>query len=221
VIREGGPPTLDTPLVVQVSRWDRLKDPIGALQGFARSMDTSRTDHAVLMLVGPCVKAVADDPDGLEVYEEVVARWKQLETARRERVHLVTLPMDDLEENAAMVNALQRHATIVAQKSLREGFGLTVTEAMWKSRPVIASAVGGIRDQIEHGVSGLLLKNPSDLDAFAGAITQLLANRGFAERLGRNAKRRVMHNYLGLRILAHYEDLIERLEHDPHGGLED
>jgi trehalose synthase len=220
VIREGAPPSIDTPLVVQVSRWDRLKDPVGVLGGFVRSMKTSGADHAVLMLVGPCVKAVADDPEGLEVYEEVVARWKQLDAAHRARVHLVTLPMNDLEENAAMVNALQRHASIVIQKSLREGFGLTVTEAMWKSRPVIASAVGGIRDQIEHGVSGLLLKNPSDLDSFAGAITQLLANRGFAERLGRNAKRRVTHNYLGLRILAQYDDLIERLEHDPHGGSE-
>jgi len=220
VVREGEPPRLDTPLVVQVSRWDRLKDPVGVLQGFIRSMDTSRADHAELMLVGPCVKAVSDDPEGLQVYEEVVARWKQLDTAQRERVHLVTLPMDDLEENAAMVNALQRHAAIVIQKSLREGFGLTVTEAMWKSRPVIASAVGGIRDQIQHGVSGLLLKDPADLDSFAGAITQLLTNRGFAERLGRNAKRRVTHNYLGLRILAQYDDLIERLEHDPQGGPE-
>jgi trehalose synthase len=220
VIREGAPPTLDTPVVVQVSRWDRLKDPVGVLQGFVRSINGSGADRAQLMLVGPCVKAVTDDPEGLEVYEEVVARWKQLDAAQRERVHLVTLPMDDLEENGAMVNAIQRHAAIVIQKSLREGFGLTVTEAMWKSRPVIASAVGGIRDQIQHGVSGLLLKNPSDLDSFAGAITQLLNNRGFAERLGRNARRRVTHNYLGLRIRAQYDDLIERLEHDPHGGTE-
>jgi trehalose synthase len=220
VIREGTPPTLDTPLVVQVSRWDRLKDPVGVMQGFVRSMKTSGADHAELMLVGPEVKAVSDDPEGLEVYQEVIGRWKQLENEHRQRIHLVTLPMDDLEENAAMVNALQRHAAIVIQKSLREGFGLTVTEAMWKSRPVIASAVGGIRDQIQHGVSGLLLKNPSELDAFAGAITQLLENRGFAERLGRNARRRVTHNYLGLRILALYDDLIERLEHDPHSGPE-
>ena len=119
-----------------------------------------------------------------------------------------------------MVNALQRHAAIVVQKSLREGFGLTVTEAMWKSRPVIASAVGGIRDQIEHGVSGLLLRNPRDRAAFAGAITQLLANRSFADRLGHNAKRRVMSNYLGLRILGQYEDLIDRLENDPQAEPE-
>jgi trehalose synthase len=218
VLREGDPPNVETPLVVQVSRWDRLKDPIGVLQGFVRSMNTGGTDHAQLMLAGPCVKAVADDPEGLEVFEEVVAHWRNLDPEHRRRVSLVTLPMNDLQENAAMVNALQRHAAIVVQKSLREGFGLTVTEAMWKSRPVIASAVGGIRDQVQHGVSGLLLKNPEDLDAFAGAVTQLLDNRGFAERLGRNAKRRVTHRYLGLRILTLYDDLIERLEHDPHDG---
>ena len=111
-----------------------------------------------------------------------------------------------------MVNALQRHATVVVQKSLKEGFGLPVTEAMWKARPVIASAVGGIRDQIEHGVSGLLLRDPTDLDALAGAIKQVLANRALAARLGRNARQRVSQNYLGSSILAQYDDLVERLD---------
>jgi trehalose synthase len=168
------------------------------------------------MLVGPSVSAVSDDPEGAEVFAEVVEAWKALAADTRKRVHLVNLPMDDLEENAAMVNALQRHATVVVQKSVREGFGLTVTEAMWKARPVIASAVGGIRDQIEHGVSGLLLKNPLDLDAFAGSLRQVLRNQGFAERLGSNARTRVVQNYLGLSIVTHFDDLIERLEHDIH-----
>ena len=121
------------------------------------------------------------------------------------------------DETAAMVNALQRHAAVVVQKSLREGFGLTVTEAMWKARPLIASAVGGIQDQIDHGVSGLLLRNPTNLDAFAGAVSQLLCNPGLAARLGRNAMRRVAKNFIGTRIVAMYDDLVERLEHDPHG----
>jgi len=220
VLSEGTPPTVDTPLVVQVSRWDRLKDPVGVLHGFVRAIDASGADHAQLVLAGPCVKGVSDDPEGAEVFEEVKIHWRGLSPEKRERVQLVTLPMDDLQENAAMVNALQRHAAVIVQKSLREGFGLTVTEAMWKAKPVIASAVGGIRDQVQHGVSGLLLKHPADLDAFAGGITQLLDNRSLAERLGRNAKRRVTHNYLGLRILAQYDDLIERLAHDPHAGPE-
>ena len=174
------------------------------------------TDPAQLVLVGPSVSGVTDDPEGAEVFNDVVEAWKALADHTRERVHLVNLPMDDLQENAAMVNALQRHAAVVVQKSLREGFGLTVTEAMWKARPVIASAVGGIRDQIEHGVSGLLLKNPEDLDAFAGSLRQVLRNRGFAERLGSNARARVVQNYLGLSIVAQFDDLVERLEHEIH-----
>jgi len=216
VLRTGVPPAPDVPLVVQVSRWDRLKDPVGVLQGFARAIDGASATPAELMLVGPSVSAVSDDPEGAEVFAEVVEAWKALAADTRKRVHLVNLPMDDLEENAAMVNALQRHAAVVVQKSVREGFGLTVTEAMWKARPVIASAVGGIRDQIEHGVSGLLLKNPQDLDAFAGSLRQVLRNQGFAERLGSNARTRVVQNYLGLSIVTHFDDLIERLEHDIH-----
>jgi len=215
VVREGFPPTPDTSLVVQVSRWDRLKDPIGVAKGFVRSMNRGGADLAELVLAGPSVKAVADDPEGAEVFRDVLDFWKSLPEEHRKRIHLVNLPMDDLQENAAMVNALQRHAAIVVQKSLREGFGLTVTEAMWKGRPVIASAVGGIQDQIEHGVSGLLLRDPRDEGALAGAITQILGNTGFAKRLGRNARRRVTQNYLGLNLLEEYDDLLERIDGHP------
>jgi trehalose synthase len=214
VVHDSTPPPWETPLVVQVSRWDRLKDPIGVLQGFSQVIGTEGVDGTQLMLVGPNVQSVSDDPEGAEVFHETLAAWKKLPDHKRARVHLVNLPMDDLQENAAMVNALQRHAAIVVQKSLREGFGLTVTEAMWKARPVIASAVGGICDQIDHGVSGLLLKHPRDIDAFAGAITQILSNDGLAQRLGRNARRRVAQNYLGLSIVAQYDDLVERVDHE-------
>lgn len=212
VIREGEPPGPDASLVVQVSRWDRLKDPVGVVRGFVRSISQGGADHAELVLAGPSVKAVADDPEGAEVFQDVLDFWKSLSSEDRARIQLVNLPMDDLQENAAMVNALQRHAAIVIQKSLREGFGLTVTEAMWKGRPVVASAVGGIQDQIEHGVSGLLLRDPEDAGALAGAITQILGNTGFARRLGRNARRRVAQNYLGLNLLEEYDDLLERID---------
>ena len=82
-----------------------------------------------------------------------------------ERIHLASIPMDDVDENAIIINALQRHAYLIVQKSLVEGFGLTVTEAMWKAKPVIASCVGGIQDQIVDGRDGLLIADPSDLDA--------------------------------------------------------
>ena len=109
------------------------------------------------MLVGPDVTAVADDPEGAEVLAETEAAWRELPPADRRRVHLALLPMVDADENAVMVNALQRRADVVVQKSLAEGFGLTVAEAMWKGRPVVASAVGGIQDQIEDGTTGYLV----------------------------------------------------------------
>jgi len=210
ILREGPPPTCDTPLVLQVSRWDSLKDPVGALYGFHRSVDRWDSEPAHLVLAGPAL--AGQDLEAAEVFREVVAAWRSLPEDSRRRVHLVRLPMEDVQENAAMVNALQRHARVVVQKSLREGFGLTVTEALWKARPVIASAVGGMQDQIEHGVSGLLLRDPSDLDAFAGAIRQVLANPPLARRLGENGRRRVARNYLGSSILARYADLVERLD---------
>jgi trehalose synthase len=213
ILREGPPPACDTPLVVQISRWDSFKDPVGALYGFHRSVDRWDTDPAHLVLAGPAL--AGQDPDEVEVFREVVAAWRSLPEESRRRVHLVRLPMEDVQENAAMVNALQRQARVVVQKSLREGFGLTVTEALWKARPVIASALGGMQDQIEHGVSGLLLRDPSDLDAFAGAIRQVLANPSLARRLGENGRRRVARNYLGSSILARYADLVERLDLEP------
>jgi trehalose synthase len=211
ILRDGPPPRPDAPLVVQVSRWDRLKDPIGVLEGFRRSLN-GNPGH--LVLAGPSVAAVADDPEGAEVFDEVVQHWRGLAPEMRSRVHLVNLPMDDLEENAAMVNALQRHATVVVQKSLREGFGLTVTEAMWKARPLVASAVGGIQDQVEHGVSGLLVRDPLDLNAFGAILYRVLTRPTLAARLGANARRRVTLHYLGLRSLLQFGDIVERVDHE-------
>jgi trehalose synthase len=119
--------------------------------------------------------------------------------------------MDDLEENGAMVNALQRRADVVVQKSLAEGFGLTVTEAMWKARPVVASRVGGIQDQIAHGTSGLLLDDPSDLAGFGRAIRTLLEDREGARRMAEAGHRRVCQDYLAPRRLTQELDLIDRV----------
>jgi trehalose synthase len=142
----------------------------------------------------------------------VLAEWRELPHSVRGTVHLVSLPMTDVQENAAIVNALQRHAAIVVQKSLHEGFGLTVTEAMWKSRPIVASAVGGIQDQIRHEREGLLLEDPSDLSAFAAALQRLLDDPALAEQLGMNAHRRVEEEFLGLHSLTKYAALIDRID---------
>jgi trehalose synthase len=211
VVRDGDPPPWETPLVVQVSRWDRLKDPVGVLKGFARLVEGANGGSPELVLAGPAVDGVTDDPEGQEVLHEVEETWRALPESTRRRIHLVSVPMDDVEENAAIINALQRHAAVVVQKSLQEGFGLTVTEAMWKNRPVIASAVGGIRDQIEDGVHGLLVQDPADLDDFADTLRQILADPDLATRLGDSARQRVRDQYLGLRSLVQYAELLSRL----------
>jgi trehalose synthase len=210
VVRLGRAPSWETPLVVQVSRWDPLKDPIGVMRGFAAASGGA-AEGALLILAGPNVSAVSDDPEGAQTFEAVVGAWRELPEGDRGRIHLASLPMVDIDENAAIVNALQRHAAIVAQKSLKEGFGLTVTEAMWKARPVVASRIGGIQDQIVDGEHGLLV-DPHDLAAFGGAVGRLLDDRGFAERLGANARARVTDKYLGVRHLVQYAELLQQIE---------
>ena len=159
------------------------------MESFASSV-LDRVD-ARLILAGPSVHAVADDPEAAAVYREVERRWQLLPSAERERIELAQLPMHDLDENAAIVNALQRQATVIVKKSLEEGFGLGVTEAMWKRRPVIASRVGGHQDQIQDGISGVLLDDPRDLAAFGGAVADLLLDPDRARRLGDAAQQRV------------------------------
>jgi trehalose synthase len=209
VVTNGFLPDPETPLVAQVSRWDRLKDPIGVMRGFAAAVPGDAAAH--LVLAGPSLGSVVDDPDGVAVLGEVEAAWRGLDPQVRNRVHLACLPMEDLKENAAIVNALQRQATVVVQKSLKEGFGLTVTEAMWKARPVIASATGGIRDQIVDGVTGLLLPDPFDLEAFGAATLGLLEAPARARQIGEAARESVRKSFLENRHTLQYVDLLGRL----------
>ncbi len=203
----------DAPLVAQVSRWDRLKDPGGVLRSFAEHL---RHPSAHLLLAGPSVAGVADDPEGAEVLREIRAQREGLPAGVRARVHLASLPMADIGENAAMVNAIQRRADVVVQKSLAEGFGLTVAEAMWKARPVVASRIGGIQDQITDGESGLLIDDPADLRTTAAAVDGLFDDSARARAIGGAARERVRASFLGTRHLVQYMALIERmLTNDP------
>jgi trehalose synthase len=195
-------------LVVQVSRWDRLKDPRGLLACFAEQLG----DPAIhLALVGPASGAVSDDPEGAAVYGDVAETWRRLPRRMRARAHLVNLPMEDLDENAAMVNAIQRRADVIVQKSIAEGFGLTVAEAMWKERPVVASRIGGIQDQIVDGESGVLVDDPTDLAAFGAAILGVLGDPAGAARLGEGARLRVKERFLAIGRLREYVELVASL----------
>jgi len=152
----------------------------------------------------------------------VQTAWRELPDGVRRRVHLVSLPMEDLDENAAIVNALQRHASVVVQKSPAEGFGLTVAEAMWKARPVVASRIGGIRDQIVHGKSGLLLSDPRDGREFGNALAALVNHGDRSERIGTAARASVQEHFLGAQHLGRYFEVISRLlaarAHETVGG---
>jgi trehalose synthase len=208
VIRVGRAPSAETPLVVQVSRWDAMKDPLGVLAGFARLVENGAPRDAALVLAGPAIGAVADDPEGAEVFRAVEEAFRALPYALRHSIHLALLPMADVDENAAIVNALQRHAAVIVQKSLMEGFGLTVTEAMWKKRPVVASAVGGIQDQIRDGHDGILLRDPRDLTELADGLKRLLLDDALATRMGRAGYERVRDNYLTSCALERWGELL-------------
>lgn len=195
-------------VVAQVSRWDRLKDPCGLLECFERHLD----DPAIhLVLAAPATDAVADDPEGAAVYGEVAGAWRRLPAETRRRAHLVSLPMFDIDENGAMVNAIQRRSDVLVQKSIAEGFGLTVAEGMWKGRPMVGSRVGGIQDQIVDGESGVLVDDPHDLAAFGHEIRGLLDDPARAGRLGEAARLRVTERFLAVRRLAEYVELVASL----------
>jgi trehalose synthase len=203
-----GPVPRGAKLVVQVSRWDRLKDPHGMLDCFARYLGDPATH---LVLAGPETGAVADDPEGIAIYGEVSETWRRLPEEARRRAHLVSLPMYDLDENGAMVNALQRRADVLVQKSIAEGFGMVVAEGMWKERAIVGSRVGGIQDQIVDGESGVLIDDPHDLEGFGRAIRSLIDDPERAERLGKAARERVKEHFLAVGRLTQYVELVASL----------
>jgi trehalose synthase len=208
VLSVGHAPTWETPLVVQISRWDEMKDPSGVLHGFLHLLHPEAPRGAHLVLAGPGVHAVADDPEGAKVFGDLQQEFLALPQEQRSFVHLATLPMEDTEENAAIVNALQRHAAVIVQKSFVEGFGLTVTEAMWKGRPVVASAVGGILDQIRDGEDGLLLRDPRSQEEFATTLEHVLDDEALADHLGKAAYARVRDHYLCVTALERWAELL-------------
>jgi len=176
----------DKPIVVQISRFDRWKDPEGVIRAF--KIARKKVD-CTLVLLG---NAATDDPEGEEVFESLLG-------SREERIMI--LPFGD---DTALVNTLQTRAACVFQKSVREGFGLTVTEAMWKGTPVIGGNVGGIRYQIKDGYNGYLV---NDVDEAAAAMVKLIQNPSLRKRLGRNARESVRKQFLLTRLLEQYLDL--------------
>lgn len=183
------------PIVTQISRFDRLKDPLGVIEAFR----LVRRRHACqLVLAGG---GAPDDPEGDQVYQEVLRQ-----ADADPDIHVINLPpFSDLE-----INALVRGSTIVVQKSLREGFGLTVAEALWKRKPVIGGAVGGIRLQVLDGITGFLVHSP---EGTARRIMQLLADPRLGRALGENGHLHVRQNFLITRHLKDYLLVMLALDH--------
>ncbi len=175
----------DKPIITQISRFDRLKDPLGVIEAYTQ---VKRYDDCRLVLAGG---TAADDPEGMQVLREV-----QDKARRDPDIHILLLPQNDLE-----INALQRGSTIIVQKSIKEGFGLTVSEALWKAKPVVASNVGGIPLQISHKYSGLLCHS---VEGAAFALKQLLTSPEYARKLGENGREHVRNNFLLTRHLRDY-----------------
>ncbi len=180
----------DLPLVVQVSRFDRWKDPEGVIEAFRIAR---KEVDCTLVLLG---NVATDDPEGERVYRSLL-------DSREERIIILSV------QDSALVNALQRRATVILQKSLREGFGLTVAEAMWKGTPVVGGNVGGIRYQIEDGVNGFLV---SSVREAADRIVRLIKDRRLNRTMGKRAKESVRRNYLLSRSVEKYLDLFGSFE---------
>ena len=180
----------DLPLVTQISRFDRWKDPEGVIQAF--KLARQEVD-ATLVLLG---NVATDDPEGPEVYASLLDE-------QEERIIIKSV------QDTALVNALQTQAAVVLQKSIREGFGLTVAEAMWKGKAVIGGNVGGIRYQIENGVNGFLVNN---VEEAAQRMVQLIKDHQLREQVGRKAKETVRQKFLLTRLLEQYLDLFNSFE---------
>ena len=180
----------DLPIVVQVSRFDKWKDPQGVIDAFRLAR---KEIDATLVLVG---NVATDDPEGQEVFESLCS-------CREDRIRILSV------QDSSLVNALQRRAAVVLQKSIREGFGLTVTEAMWKGAAVIGGKVGGIRHQIEDGVNGFLVET---VEQAAERIVELVKHASVRKRLGDRARASVRSKFLMTRLMEDWLDLIGSFE---------
>jgi trehalose synthase len=218
---------LTTPILLQISRFDRLKGFRELMNGFVELLrfyperaahlriDTARAlselGRVQLVLAGPSPAGVSDDPEAREVLAELLDHHATLPADARARIHLLRLPMVNVKQNALIVNALQRIASVAVQNSLHEGFGLTVSEAMWKGVPMVGSNVGGIAMQVRHGRDGWLIEDPRDPAAVAEALLAPLAHPRVTERMTRSARVRVREHFL---VLTQLRAWLHRFRND-------
>ena len=195
------------PVVLQISRWDRLKGFKELMDAFIlmkreneKNKDQStigykRIKYTRLVFGGPDPAFVSDDPEGMEVLNELIDQYKSVDEGLQNDIAILLLPLDNPKENALIVNALQRSSSFVVQNSIQEGFGLTATEAMWKQRPVLVSGAAGLKFQVEHGVNGQINNNPKDIEKLAGTLEKMLNSPKERDKWGFNARNRVIDKF--------------------------
>jgi trehalose synthase len=216
---------LTRPIVTQVSRWDPLKGFVPLLRGFAElkrsvygnpgSADPAnrrRLDLARLVLAGPDPDSIQDDPGAREVLATLRGEYAALPAPIQHDIAIVTLPMRSREQNALLVNALQRASSVIVQNSLREGFGLTIAEAMWKRIPVLTNSQAcGPRTQARDGLDGRLIDDPTNVQEIQRVITGMLSAPEQWEHWGRNGQRRVHELFLVTSQLRQWAHLFTQI----------
>jgi trehalose synthase len=215
-------------IITQVSRWDGLKGWLPLIQAFERlkknraahghrltPRERKRLEIVRLVLAGPEPAAIQDDPEAVQVLDEIIAACNALDPEIKKDVALLLLPMSSRKVNALMVNALQRCSSIVVQNSIREGFGLTVTEAMWKKAAIVGSNACGIRQQIRDGVDGRLVQDPSNPAEIEHLLVEVLSDAAGRTATGRSAQRRVYDELLVFAQVRKWIELLSSLGREP------
>jgi len=212
------------PTVTEISRWDRLKGfkelmkafielkRSNAANGDPTSLHYKRIKAACLVLGGPDPAFVADDPEGAEVLEELIAQYKAIPAALQNDIAILLLPMESAKENALIVNALQRFSNVVVQNSLQEGFGLTATEAMWKQRPVLVSGAAGLKFQVQDEINGRINTDPTDIDSLAKTLEQMLSDPEERDSWGVNGQLRVIQHFTLFSQIGNWLDTLAALK---------
>ena len=186
----------DKPLITQVSRFDKWKDPEGVIEVF--KLVKQKIDCRLVL----CGNMATDDPEGAELYKRIQGKAREL--IEKGDIVLVT---DPASSNYIFINALQRKSSVIVQKSIKEGFCLAITESLWKEKPVVVSNVGGLPLQVKEGKNGFLVE-PDDIPGFARRIIDILRTPSLAENLGKEGKKIVRDNFLITRLLSDYMDLL-------------
>ena len=195
------------PVVLQISRWDRLKGFKELMESFIlmkkqnetksdkSSIPYRRIKYTRLIFGGPDPKYVSDDPEGMEVLNELIGQYKKVSRELQEDIAILLLPLENPKENALIVNALQRSSSFVVQNSIQEGFGLTATEAMWKQRPVLVSGAAGLRFQVQHKVNGIVNDDPANVQKLSEVLELMLNSPKERDKWGFNAQNRVIDKF--------------------------